>query len=274
MGGDPVSLPDAVPSRYGAAKLATMRTRWVGECGLHARGMAPQVFPTVPVHVFVGFTAIAMSQREETSAGEMGLYQPPRAAWKALQSDREVKALLGDRKAVLTGWRERVADQTAVGLVNVRNDGRKLAVALRGASAPSLVAVDPASPWAIACAFTGFSAGPTSGAQNIARYRVAILSDPTAITLPEGARVAAWVRAIVAEYDSGHVFGPSGAHARNPAHSAMRLLQKLCAGRALALAVSASDDWWRGLGFQNSAEFTQLEQRLVGAAFNVRTFGR
>lgn len=246
-----------LPGEYAKEKLERLQKRWRDELGGHLRAMTPIAWPGVPATVFLGFTSFARGTENTTEATprqrfhELGYFQieaglregpapnpDPRAeynAWGALAGAELVVRLLG-RPATMKpdGWRHAVADQTAVGLTNLRrhlgNARRKLP--------ESLHPQDPASTWAVLLAFTAFSRGAGQLARVLDPYVEALAG------VPERERWSAW-EAMVAEDVARDAPGTGGQDGRRgAAYAIIRSRQKCDSGLLAARSLGEPTDWY------------------------------
>ena len=148
-------------------------------------------------------------------------------------------------------WQTDVAAQAAVGLVNLR---KRLDSVNRAAPAGT-GASDPASVWAVALAFAGWSAGVGGLTTHLRRYAAPIAA------APEAGKLAAWVAAVVADARAGRYNGVAARHGSNAAYTLMRTLQKIEAGKVLAASVDPARLGW----FPTIASADQLA--ITRAAF-------
>lgn len=239
------------PKAYAREKLPRLLERWNRALGAELRRQVPIAWPGVPATVFLGFTGFA-SRDENTgeatdparrpSFDELGYFQTERTrpftrdpeakynAWVRLHDSDLAVRLLG-RPATLepNGWRGEsgVPDQVAVGLANLL---RHLGNARRELP-PALDPVDPASTWAVLCAFTAFSRGAGGMWERMKPY-----ADQLA-AVPEAQRWRAWER-LVAD-DARAEKGRGG-----PAYGIVRTRQKHDGGRLAAERLGLPTTWF------------------------------
>lgn len=197
-----------LPAAYAAEKLPSLTKRWADphELGRSLRSMVPQAWPGVTPFVFLGFTGFSTSASENTTEAveaqrfhEVGYFQTeaglrdgpapnrnPLAeynAWGKLAGSALVVDLLG-RGATMEpdGWKRAIADQTAVGLANLR---RHLANA-RAKLPADLAPKSESSVWAVLIAITAFSRGSGQLSKVLSPYASKLAS------IPEEARWGAW----------------------------------------------------------------------------------
>lgn len=247
-----------LPAAYAAEKLPALLKRWAEphELGRALRRMAPQAWPGVTPFVFLGFTGFSTSATENTTAAvanqrfhevgyfqtEAGLREGPAPnpkplaeynAWGKLAGSVLVVDLLG-RGATMEpdGWKRAIADQTAVGLANLR---RHLANA-RGQLPEAVEPKSESSTWAVLIAFTAFSRGSGQLAKVLAPYTAKLAS------IPEEARWGAWENMVAADIVKktpgiGSKPGKGGA-----AYAIIRSRQKHDGGRLAAARVGTDAD--------------------------------
>jgi hypothetical protein len=256
--------PSDTPAGYAQSYLARERRDWGGSLGTAVRRMTPLAWPGVPPEVIIGFTtngaqtantALSPPLGVNNPFAELGYFgteggprsTPPNAgpypnptvttdnSWLLLHADPTVVRLLGHPATMVPdAWKTDLDAQTAIGIVNLRKrlDTVNGLVASTGASA-----TDPSTSWAVALAFAGWSAGAAGMATWVRRYAAALRP------VPEGQRVAAWANAVAADAAAGPHRVVGVRHA-NPAYTLMRTLQKIEAGRQLALANSSAQAGW------------------------------
>jgi hypothetical protein len=242
------------PSAYGADYRATMVGRWNGTLGAEVRRQGAIVWPGVPPEVFMGFSA-GSGQRDNTAItannnfAELGFFgteggaktSPPNAgpypsptpgpnnSWQRWANDALTVRALG-RPAPMdnNAWQADIAAQVAIGLVNLRKRLDEVNALLPAAAR---AAVPPASSlYAVALSFAAWSAGIGGVARQLGAYGAELAA------APEGERLGAWVRAVLAGVRNNTVRGSGHA---NPAYTLTRTLQKLNAGKVLADAANA-----------------------------------
>ncbi len=278
------------PTRYGAGKLSTLRSRWGGALGEQLRAHAPQLWPGVPVSAFLGFTSIG-SRDEDTAPTanrvfhEVGYFQTPAGpadgpapaanpdapynAWGKLARDPIAAELLGRAPRTAPGsWRgaDAVPDQVVIGLLDLHRELTGFRAAVRSAGAGVLAPLELASVYTVACSFSAFSAGATGAARNLARvgssgWRDAGATEATAWDWIVDRVAQLWQRGQIA-------LSPSGAHS-NAAYTILRTTQKLAAGAQLARALGLTDElaWYPRVAL---GEMPGAEIGLTSAAFGVR----
>ena len=216
----------AFPLRYAREKEPQLLARWrdvqpqTGSLGDALMVYAPRVFPGIPPVAFLGFTAIATSRTEITTANELGYFQTPRGTYERLLP--EATRLVG-REVSLANWRTDVEGQTAVGLLSLHRHFDELAALGWTATEGSV--------WQAALTFAGFSAGTGGVNQAWRAYRQALEQVPDRDKFNELGRalVRAWDR-------STAPWMPRNEHP-NPAHTWLRTAQKLESARLCALAL-------------------------------------
>jgi hypothetical protein len=270
---------DVAPALYGVHKLTTMLARWNGSAGQYVRQFSPQVFPGAPPEALMALSTIG-GQTEDTcdntpgqSFHELGLYQTeggpcsgpgpnpdpyaPDNNWGRLANSSVVTSLLGRPATMVDGaWRQAVDDQTAVGLANVAAHAASVASQL---SDPSLAPTDPGGTWNIFLGLTGFSAGDSGAARTVNRYAAQLAG------VDERARVAALIDAILVDAQNGTLPGSTLGDHGSPAYDALRSLQKLAAGRALAQQTGGDVGWFDyGFGDQQDAATAAIDDAAYG----------
>lgn len=256
----PSTAPGNLPASWARGKQSKMQ-RWAsGEVGSRLRAFAPQVFPGVPPGVWYGFMANGGENEDTaTAAGhapfhELGMFGITGGRWDLpapntdtsvgndwyrYRADPRVRAMLGRDACMEPGcWRgDRggIADQIAVGLVNMRDKAN-------GGSLPaSIRPTNPLSPWGIAASSASWSAGGGGFARHLAPYvdRIAQVPD-VAVD-----RFIAWGRMLADDLRAGRVVsGQAGKHS-NPAHTYIRTRQKLAASSAVDPQAAAFFAWDR-----------------------------
>lgn len=275
---------DRSPTQYGQEYNGPLRERWNSPFGLAVRRMSPIVWPGVPPEAFMGFTSIAGTFNPGTTNtadppvlndfAEIGYFQTeagPRGGpapnpdpstahnhWGALHADPMVVRLLG-RSASMTpdAWKILPDDQAAVGLVNLRQYTDHLAALLPANIRPSRYD----TMWAVAMAFTGFSAGVNAAKGLFLRYATRLAP----IAEAKRWQYLLWMLAV----DLQNGFHPSGGAGRhgNVAYDALRTMQKFESGRQLAVSVGGNAAWFDlGMGAQKAAEETIIQNAAYGSA--------
>lgn len=267
----PKDYPRNLPSTYERGKLSTTRARWNGRLGELLRQWMPRVAPGVPPEAHMGFASngaanedVGLTPRHAAFhelgyfGVEGGPYDLPapntvatRAApnsWYRLHNDPRVVGLLG-RPATMTPWPTHPAqgnstatadipidDQVAIGIVNLieARDGMRRLPA-------SIAPRDPASLWATALSYMGWSNGVGGASRHIARYERQLAA------VPESQRWLALVRAVAADTSSG-----SGPTYNYPSYSVLRTQQKVRVGHGLAQAIGGNVAWFGA--FDDAAE--------------------
>jgi len=247
--------------------------------GAKLREMTPKVFPGVPVEVILGFCANGTVRENTTECKpnappnatcrrqkfhEIGLFGTeagprtgpapnpnPKAednSWGKLANHPLVKSLLGGRSATMApdGWKTAIADQVAVGLVNIREQGLKVVARL----APSIRPNVSASPslFFIACCFMGWSAGYPRAAKHLNQFADVLAN------VPEEKRWGEFLRALADRAKSGRIDLRGLKKHQSVAYSALRTWQKLAAGQLLTNKTGGSIKWFdAGLGANEAA---------------------
>lgn len=240
-----------IPWTKAAEKLSSARTRWNGELGAAIRAFGPVAWPGVPATALQSFTMNG-SQRENTGVArlpngqlanptfhEIGFFQTPAGpssgpapnpdpeadhnAYGRLGRSDRVKALVGGNGVDLSpdAWKERVRDQTAVGLYDFLEEGHRVAAAV-----PALAPSSWSTPWAFALAVSGYVVGAGATTTQLRAHEAELAS------VSEANRVDAFVR-IAAEHPT-----------RALAYPALRVWQRLEYGRVLANDVGQSTAWY------------------------------
>lgn len=249
---------NGLPAAYAREKLPALAKRWAEphELGRALRRMVPIAWPGVTPFAFLGFTGFSMSATENTTEAvaaqrfhEVGYFQTeaglrdgpapnplPLAeynAWGRLAGSALVVDLLG-RGATMApdGWKRAIADQTAVGLANLR---RHLGNA-RAKLAPGLHPHAEASTWAVLLAFTAFSRGAGQLAKVLAPY-----ADKLA-TVPEPDRWGAWESMVATEIAKGTPGIGSKPGKAGAAYAIVRTRQKHDGGQLAAATLGAEVD--------------------------------
>ncbi len=247
----------ALPSAYAAEKLQRMRSRWEGELGDHLRVMAPIAWPDAPPTAFLGFTAFARGDEDTVEASsrqpfhELGYFQTeggprddpapspdPKAeynAWGALAKSELVTRLLGRPATMVSGaWRTAVADQTAVGLANLRRHLSQAQARLPDALAPK----DLGGTWAVLLAFTAFSRGEGRLSMVLKPYIERLAA------VDERDRWSAWERLVVDDIRAGRTgVGTDAGHGGAP-YAILRSRQKHDSGRLAAEVLGEPTRWF------------------------------
>jgi len=281
---------DRVPSHYAASKLSSLTARWRGALGDELRRLAPRAWPGVPVSAFMGFTSIG-SRDEDTAPRanrvfhEVGYFQTPAGpadgpapnpnpdapynAWGKIASGSTAAELLG-RPVVMTpdGWKgaRAVPDQVAVGLLDLRRELESFSRLARTAGAGVVAPRQSASVYAVACAFSAFSAGASGAARNLARLG----SSGWQSAGRDEASAWDWiVEEIARRWRAGTIpLENPGSH-RNPAYTVLRTTQKLAAGAKLAESLGLTDElaWYPRVA---RGALLDAERALTAAAYGVR----
>ena len=240
-----------LPSVYGRNKLSVMIDRWESEqssvasvCSEDLEGMRG-----VPATMLVALSANSMGPTEAiTAAGfwEIGLYnvpagspaedppQPGSAYYRIAVGD-EVRYLIGRSARVGRGrsgsWSTDIAGQTAVGIINYRDDGRSLISRI----SPSLRPGNEGSSWSVALSIMGYV--ESNGAR-----RAISLFEQELLTYPEERRFAA-LCALVANR-----FEERGETDRSIGYPLVRAMQRMACGEELAKHLGQSTGWWPDYG--------------------------
>lgn len=198
----------------------------------------------------------------QTEAGERGQPAPPSNTqaqynrWGLWAFDPlTVRALGRPASMVPDAWKQLPDDQAAVGLVNLRKYTDELSTLLPASIRPTKYNTQ----FAVAMAFTAFSAG-TNGARNLfTRYATQLAA------LPEEQRWAQLVWLLARDIQNGYLPpGGAGRHG-NVAYDALRTMQKLEAGRQLAVAVGGNAAWFDlGMGAGQAAEEAVIQRAAYG----------
>ncbi len=246
-----------IPANYAEERLERMKRRWGDELGKRLRAMAPIAWPGAPPTVFLGFTAFARGDEDTVDGNarqrfhEIGYFQTeaglrdqpapapdPRAeynSWGALADSELVVGLLGHPATMVPGaWKTAVADQTAVGLANLR---RHLARA-RPHLAPALAPTDLGGTWAVLLAFTAFSRGESQLARVLEPYADRLAA------VDERARWSAW-EALVADDIRDGATGIGARSGRGgAAYAILRTRQKHDSGALAAATFHEPTEWF------------------------------
>lgn len=245
-----------LPAAYAKEKLPSLKKRWAEphELGRALRSMVPTAWPGVTPFVFLGFTGFSTSATENTTEAvanqrfhEVGYFQTEAGlrdgpapnpkplseynAWGKLAGSALVVDLLG-RGATMSpdGWKRAIADQTAVGLANLRRH-------LGNARSKLPAAVHPqgeASTWAVMLAFTAFSRGAGQLSKVLAPY------EDKLATVPERDRWDAWESMVASDIAKGSPGIGSKPGKGGAAYAIIRSRQKHDGGK-LAAAQLGSD---------------------------------
>ncbi len=233
----------ALPGVYGRSKLPTLLGRWQGAPGEAVRTYGPRIFGATPPQALLGLTASSMGLTEavgnlSTSGSAVGLYGVEGPALRTLGPSDVVREILG--RAVATdphsaAWREDVAGQTVVGLVNY---ARHLGAVDR--ALPASLRATVGDVWALRLAAGGYSVGDGGTAGVIGHYASELAPlDPS----------ARWDRLrqlLLRDAPTHDRIGPLRARGRyGAAFLAVRIDQRVESGRLLAEA-SGGDATWFG----------------------------
>lgn len=270
------------PTAYGQEYGSTLRNRWSSAFGLAVRRMTPIVWPGVPPEAFLGFTSIAGSMNAgsvntadppvlnsfaeigyfQTEAGERGQTAPAPDVnahynnWGKLHDDQLVIRALGHAASMVpNAWKQLPEDQAAVGLVNLRHYVTALAGLLPAAAKPTRYD----TMYAVAMAFTAFSAGTNGARQLFTKYATQLAS------VPEVQRWQQLVYLLAKDIQNG--FQPPGGAGRhgNVAYDALRTMQKFEAGRQLALSTGGNAQWFdMGMGAAQVNEEAVIQRAAYG----------
>jgi hypothetical protein len=264
---DPAS---AHPAAYARGKLHALQLRRAGPLGDALRIMVPLEWPHTPVSVWLGFTASAAGPDDNTAITasgqlkrrwnfhEIGEFQTtagrptsvhapertrPANDWLRLAPDARTRRLLHaatgtlrDATLVPDAWStpEAAPDRAAIGLVSLRDhyDGvkRLLPTVLHPTHTNSV--------WAVAMAFTGWSAGPVVAARSIARFGATIAP------VDDARRMGAWAQALVAARHRGESMGGRPETHGNAAYDWLRTAQKLASGELLGSTAHEDTAWY------------------------------
>lgn len=255
----------ATPAAYGASKAAMLVARYRGQLGTALEKCLPEGWPQaagfepVPREVFLGFTAISTGPTENTTRAvatqafhELGYFQTPAgprdgpapnpdpalSAWTRCAQGDFVKGLLGRPGTIsTTAWGSAIIDQVAIGLCDLQSNYKGVA----GSIDPALRPSNFGGTWAIAMAFSGFSAGAGTAARWINQYTAGLKA------VPEAARFSKWAELIQRDIESGAASGWVKGKHKNPGATLIRTWQKLESGRAAADkmgTLAAYDEWY------------------------------
>lgn len=232
-----------------ADAASSAERRWRGELGEAIRAFGPLVWPGVPATALQSFTMNGQQTENtgvlRTSSGalvnpyfhEIGYFQTPAGpssgpapnpdqgaahnSYGRLGRDPRVLALGVTPDLRPDAWKTRVRDQTAIGLFDFLEEGRRVA-----AQVPSLAPSSWSTPWAFALAVMGYVVG--AGAATTALRGI----EGELRAVAERDRVDAFVRAAAANptYERGY--------------AALRVWQRLEYGRKLAELVGESQGWY------------------------------
>ncbi len=272
------------PIQWGRDKLPRMRT-WEPPAGkgryptvgATLREFVPIVLPGIPWQAIAGFaangeypwanTTEAVKAQPFHEMGLMGTEGGARAkpcpdpdrngrynSYGKLHDHADVRECLGGRSATMVrnAWKTAIADQLAVGLVDIRSDGRELAALLD----PRIRPVSEASTWFVALAFSSWSAGAAGAAKHIRPHASALA------VVDESARWGTLIRLVAA--------GPARPKGHsNPAYTVARTWQKLEAGRLLGDETGPTCSAWfdYGLGADHAALCAEIARKGYGAAW-------
>ncbi len=249
-----------LPSRDYLDWMARARARLTGATGTSIRELqARGALAGVPVEILVAFTAPASATGNTTDARsgkgaavafhEIGYWQvpagpadrgpdgvprgpapnpDPRApdnTWGRLAHDPRVRALLGDRDAVMApgAWKTAILDQHAIGMTMLADDYATVRAWLQPAIRPTA----PGTPWGTALMFTAFSAGPAGAARLVTHFAAALNN------VSEERRWGALVAAVALELQAGWEPGGTPDTHSNPVHRVLRTWQKFEFAKAL-----------------------------------------
>lgn len=230
----PMTYPQNVPSTYGRRKLSETRTRWSGALGQAVREMTQAFMPGVPPEAIMGFASNG-SGDERTSLDERGYFGTEGPRWNSLRVRSEVRGLLGREAVADPAWmasRGGTRDQVATGLVNLRDHYNEVVRRLDARLRPASLG----SEWSVALMFAGWSTGDSRAATFVNRYA----SDLAAV--PEPDRWQAFLRAVARGVQAG-TETPGTSHTR-AVYTAVRTMQKLAVGRALAADHGGNVAWF------------------------------
>jgi hypothetical protein len=255
-----------------------MLARWNGALGPVVRQYGPPVWPGVPPEALVGFTSISSGATDDTTAAgfhEVGYWQTPaglvsegaaptagstRNTYRGLATGAAAQQLLG-RSADLTAnaWKTALADQTVVGLLDLRGGYLSTANRLQSTQGWNPEGASAQTQWFIGC--TAFSAGPGGAYKALEAFAPLVVGAYAAGFL-------GWLQGIVQHWRSGSHEGMSNpGHHGNWGYDALRTWQKWECGRALAAAVGGDTNWF-ALGLE-AAAFAELEAQIVDVAYGV-----
>jgi hypothetical protein len=289
-------LHDGNPIQWGRDKLGNMRT-WFPPIGpkryptvaLILQRFAAVLFPGVPWQAFAGFCANGEYPWANTTEGvhsqpfhEIGLMGTPAGmrdkpapdpdpngrynTYGKLHAHPDVLRVLVDdahpsgRPATMVpnAWKTAIADQLAVGFVDVRGNGRSVASMLD----PRIRPASESSTWFVALAFAGWSAGPGRAASHVRAHTEAL------VAVAEADRWATWIRIAAAgpALHKGH---------ENPAYTVARTWQKLEAGRLLSEETGDRCPAWFdfGLDDEHAALCAAIAAKGYGSATSAAPSG-
>ncbi len=269
------------PIQWARDKIGRMRT-WEAPAGKGRyptvgpilREFVPLVLPGVPWQAIAGFAANGEYPWANTTEAvpkqgfhEMGLLgtegglrtkpapdPDPSGKYNSygrLHDHADVKLCLGGRAATMVhnAWKTAIEDQLAVGLVDVRSDGRELAALLP----PSIRPQSEASTWFCALAFMSWSAGAGGAAKHVRPFA------PALALVDESARWGTLIRLVAA--------GPARPKGHgNPAYTIARTWQKLEAGRLLGDETGPTCSAWfdYGLGAEHGSLCAEIARNGYG----------
>ena len=257
-GGSGRSYRNGTPEAFNREWGRRAQARWNGEEGRMVRGMAPVVFGTgVAPEIFIGFGVSAGRTENTTTAKatqrfhEVGIYgveaglregpapnpdpRAPYSRWALFANTEDVRNALAaiegaPRPATLApgGW-VALADQTAVGLKNLKEHRAGAAAALSRRGIPTTA---DNSQWGLFIAMMAWSAGDDRVANTFCRGPI----KRAIAAAPQDRRVGVAVKALFeAGRDRRILPGPARSHT-NPFYSLVRTLQKYEVAKTLAQA--------------------------------------
>lgn len=210
------------------------------------REFGPRMWPGVPWEAFLGFITSA-NLTDNTTTGdprqafhEIGVGQipagprngpapnpDPRAAnnaWGALANTPEIVGVLGHPASMVpNAWKTLPRDQAAMTIANLKRDY----ASVKSALAPGVRPTVDTSPWAIAMAFSSFSAGAGGAATAFNRFA------PQLAGVPDSRKWGALLQALNDGLRNG-TLQPGNPNHPNPFYTAMRTWQKMESARQLA----------------------------------------
>mgnify|MGYP001216188010 CR=1 FL=1 len=257
-----------LPRVYAANKLAEMLRRWDTDQG-HVATLCSESefgFPGTPATMLVGLSANSTGPTEAiTAAGfwEIGLYNVPAgspsedppvpgSAFYRLARGSATQSILGRMASVGRGrsgdWSRDIGGQTAVGILNYREDGismqRRIAPALR----PNL----RGGTWEVALSIFGYVESNGAG-------RAIEMFEQQLVQTPEQQRFA-MLCALVANR-----FEEQGESERSLGYPLVRAMQRMACGKALAERLGQSTAWWPVYGPAESTIEHWLTMARYGA---------
>lgn len=276
------------PTQYANEKLSEAQSRWQ-QYGNDFNRAASIMFDGAPGEVFMGFASNGgITELTPGSSfralGMFGVETGPGPApapvagrtdrWFPLSTDAQVQQFLG-RPATTApdAWKTAIPDQVAVGYANLRDHG----IRVMNSMPANIRTTNHGSPWFVAMAAMGWSAGDGTAANIVAPFadRLASVSDQdrwgtfVKLMAEAGANGTIVPRTNTSGHFDSHGAGDSAAGRYdthdNPFYSVVRTMQKLEAGYTLAQRNNSPNLAF--FGYPSGVDRTAVQQTMTNLGY-------